>query len=754
MFIDQEWKKEPGIDKQEPNKFINKPVAPLKTPVNTASTTETGRLPEGNGNNNGDFSEFGTTTDIEAEYLTFGHFYQKIKNDFQPNKSTYSLPINVKVDVANYHDVSRKINLDPYIEDFNKDGFAIIKEPLFGTSDFYGAYKELLKNEIPLVLTTDFLIYYNQNNLNQVFKEIEKNVFYDNLWEINKKLFDIALTRYKKRQNDVGIANDPILEGIRMEMAYYAVALNLLKPKSAQINDKPNLVDENKFSMQDAENFSFLMPDYLQNDVYKEVDLIYKSDGEHKSPIFLYFRNYDQFKVPNDYRENAKLNNFYLTLKWLNSVFPLYYRNNDCENCLIDHDDWIINMVAASFIASDVSDNNDIKSKWANIYKFVSFFSGLRKDLTYLHYHESLISVFGEDYSIEEIFSPNNKNREEDLAKLQKNIFEFYFSKLEGGFDRNNKNERPKLGMKMFQDSYWPNDYIFKSLTGDEIKIVNSLIKDEKLITSCASKKYYQTTFRCVGFGMDVINLIHPDVSGLVDKYYLLNTNYENYDQELKKLRNLTNDFDVYTWNNNIYWSTLDIAKSILSYDRLGQPVFINNQSWKNKKDMNTILGSWVSLHLQQDKLVNYFEEKTASSFGVNAVDNSYNFIEPNLELVDELIAKNEMLLKMFFALQITKKTNIISVQLKELNDTLKKIKGIIIKELSNQELDTNDKDFIVDFAKLYFVKERSDKSFTIESERKKITESINGVQFVSLIYKQGEKKIMAIGPIFNYKED
>lgn len=775
MFIDQDWKKESDLNDDKSNnfvalailfflavsafsfvfivKFFNKPITVVGLHKESATTTETGKLPIVNTKDGSeDLAGATSTNGIKAEYLTFGHFYKKEDIDFKPNIDNYELPINVKVDVDNYYDVSRKINLDSYIEDFNNNGFAIINEKLFSSDNFYTGYKELLKNQIPILLTTDFLLYYNQNHLNQVFKEIEKNIFYENLWDINKSLFDISLTRYKRRLNEVGVANDPVLEGIRLEMAYFAVALNILHPKEDQINDKQNLVDESKFSLQDVEDFSFIMPDYLKTDVLKEFDLIYKASGEAKSPIFLYFKNYDYFKVPEDYSGNAKLNNFYLALKWLNSVFPLYYRSEGCPNCLLDYDDWNINMIAANFISKDVYDNEDIKSKWANIYKFVSFFSGLRSDLTYLQYHEALTDLFGEEYSIEDIFSKDNINRDGDIIRLRNKILEFNFSALEGSFDR--EKEKNRLGMRMLQENYWPNVYIFNSLIGNDLRVPQEKIKGENLITACKSREYYQASFRCSGFGMDVLGLIHPDVSQIDTKKYLLNTQYENYSYHLSDLRNLVGDFDQHTWNNNVYWSTLDISRAILLYDRGGQPVAINSNAWTNKKDINTILGAWVNLHLQQDRFVNYFEEDVISNFGEKSADDFYNFVEPNLEVVDTLIAKNDMLLKMFFALQLTKKTNIISIQLKDLNDSLKNIRQIIVKELKNEELTQGELDFIVDFSKLYFVKEKGEKKFDIKFELKEITESIDGIKFVALIYNNNGKKIMVVGPIFNYQEN
>ncbi|HMB66070.1 MAG TPA: hypothetical protein VKO42_04290, partial [Patescibacteria group bacterium] len=66
---------------------------------------------------------------VEAEKLSFGQFYDK--NEYKPattTLSTYALPLNVKTDVANYHDISRKINLDNKIDHLNNAGFARVDD--------------------------------------------------------------------------------------------------------------------------------------------------------------------------------------------------------------------------------------------------------------------------------------------------------------------------------------------------------------------------------------------------------------------------------------------------------------------------------------------------------------------------------------------------------------------------------------------------------------------------------------------------
>ena len=346
-----------------------------------------GNQEDGNGSLNGGNGSL--DGDIRAEILSFADFYEVKKDEFEIKPALIDLPTNVKTEVSNYHDISRKINLDDYINDLNNFGFAVLNNP-FGeeANNFFEMYIALSEKDIPVLVTSDFLLYYTQNIFSQAFKSIEADVFHKNVWDINKQLFEVADSRYRERLKSVGLANDPILEGQRLEAAYFAVALELLKPRPEQISTEANF-DETKFSTAESASFDFILPYYLEDDVGKEVDYILNARQQTKSPALLYQRDYRMFEIPGEYNSNAKLHNFYLATRWMNSLFPLYYRDENCPDCLLDRDDWLINLITGCYIAEDFSGNQDLKNQWAKIYKIISFYSGLRHDLTYLHYDQS-----------------------------------------------------------------------------------------------------------------------------------------------------------------------------------------------------------------------------------------------------------------------------------------------------------------------------------------------------------------------------
>lgn len=786
MFIDKEWKKETSKIPDSPQEIKQKNyliyvvigmvaigalfllIFMMKNPSETGVTvlrhdqagdssgnaSSSPGLPNDFGNGDELQYQIGSSTEsIRAEDLTFGHFYEKPKDDFKSDLKSYNLPINVKVEVSNYYDISRKINLDPYIDSLDKNGFAIINAPSNLTGgDFFSAYRYLLDQEIPVLVSEDFLLYYYQNTLKQVFKEIEKNSFYETIWDINKKLYDISLARYKKDLSDLGMVNDPVLEGERLQLAFFAVSLKLLEPMPTQINLNVNFSDDSKFTLQDSENFSFEMPDYLVDDVNREVALIRKAEQDTKSPVMLYQRDYKNFAVPQSYLNNAKLNNFYLTLKWMNTVFPMYYRDGNCENCLLDRDDWIINMSAASSIAKDFYEDQDLKNQWAIIYKFLSFFSGLRSDLTYLNYYSVYSDLFGENYNVRDIFSRENKNRNDDIARIQKKILQYQFSDLEGGLSRRDDSERPFLGMRILQEAYWPNNYLLNKLIGKDMLNDNSE-KTRENVTSCQDR-YDVQYYRCNGFSYDILNILYPVKTD--SSYFYQNTKYSGYDEKISKLRKEINEFDVYTWNNNIYWVTLDIAKSILENNRNDRPVYTRSSDWLQERDYNTFMGAWANLHLSDDFFVSYYES-TDTNLGAYKQCNKYNYIEPNIDLVEDLIARNNMLVKMLKILETGDKTSTASAALKELNKKLAQVLDISKKELNNENLDDDDCRFISDLIK-QVIEAKGEKTFNLKFNNglsyRSIKESIDGIKFLAIIYEYDDQKVLSLGPIFNFKEN
>lgn len=677
----------------------------------------------------------------EIENLYFGDFYQKPKNEYDIKLANLSLPLDSQKDVINFFDLSRKIDLDPKIDDLNAQGFVILENALSAhNNNFIEAYRFLQEKNVPLLITSDYLLYYYQNNLKKIYKKIEGDVFYYSIWDTGNKLFDIADNRYRARYSLAGLSNNTVLEGQRLEAAYLAVLLKLLSPQKNQVDLKN--VNKDKFDSVEAETFEFTIPAHLKDDVEREMEFIYEARGGNKSPVLRYDVDYSRFEVPKDYQKNAKLYNFYLASEWLNLSFPLYFQSEECPDCLLDKDYWMINLAAAGFLTKDLIDNDELKLKWAKIYKIMAYFKGLRNELTILEYHKALKKAFGEDYDLEQIFDEKNSDKIKNFTKLQEEISSYNFEKSLGGLDRNNPELMPRIGMKVLQDFFWPSDYIFSQLTYPSVGALEAEQISPKDRTTCQKNK---VSYRCVGSGLDLISL----VTDLPADYYL-NTSYENFNSQYSLIAKDLDNFNLYNWHSNGFWSTMFIAKEFLNYENKNLYSYYQNDNWKSRQ-INSILGGLLNLETGHDSFDNI-----SSTSGLSEVVevSRYNYIEPDLILINEILAEIKMLSEMIGVLELEFESPTLNVEINNLISDFSKIKEIAEKEIKGEAL--NDEDCyeirrLVNF-NLNSEGEKNINSY-FGSRKDYLIRSIDGVKLLGIIRPVENGKVLMFGPIFNYQE-
>lgn len=712
------------------NKNKNKITEPA--PENASTTFSVLPVEKEDATNTASSSNFN-----ELEKYTFSNFYQEPAPVPDFSFKDYSLPLNIKIDTLNYYDISRKINLDKYVETINADGFSEMLNPdSEKIKDFYSAYSWLSEKEIPLLITSDFLMHYHQNVNKQVFKDIEESLFYDNLWRISKSLYESSKNRYESRLAAIGNINDPILEGERLATAYFAVALKLLEPDAKQID--PENKDVTRFTKSEALKFSFNILPYLQSDAGQEVAFIKSAYETKKSPVLLYNKNYTEFVVPEEYNRNAKLHNFYLASTWLNSVFPIIAKDASCPNCLLDKDDSRLSLIATTFITKDFSSDQELKNRWALIYKLISYFKGLRDDLTYLNYDAAMKKLFGDDYNPELLFTETNPDAEANLNKLRTELVAFSFSSSLGAYDKNT--EKPALGFKLLADYYWPNNYIFNRLTGEAV----GPYLGNKEASSNTICKY--TKIRCNGFALDVISLA-SDKLGVSD-YWRENTNFKNYVNQKNSLMTEINNSLI--WHNNNFWSTLGVVKNIFETNNSQMQIYSQTDNWQ-KRLISSATAAWIDLQLPLKKISIMDVSKKVGLSNEVAFNENY-YIEPNYSLVQKLIADNEMIYGMMDALGVTKEVPSAHISLKEENNKLRQIATLIKKELNGEALNSDDRDFISVFARQYKIAQVSSDAIFLETGGFRLNETIN-IKLMALVYELNSGKYIAIGPIFSHEE-
>lgn len=719
------------------------PTPPTETPEVVLPPNPTSSLPSEEENTN--------NSDFRAETLAFGSFYKSMSEPVDIKIPPVRLPLNVKADVSNYYTVARKLNLDNAVSSLNSNGFAVIPSPFPKTSDnFYGLYKELSQREVPLLVTSDFLLYYYQSSLKQIYKEIETSYFYDSLWKVNKQLFEVANGRYLDRQRKLGGSTDALLEAERLEAGYFATALALLTPKEGQVNSREDLNDTRFFAPSEKAKYQFSVPTYLTDDVNRELALIQAAAKVEKSPLLLYQRNYGEFKIPEDYTSSAKLKNVYLANQWQTTVFPLGYRQENCQDCTLDRDDWTINQIAAYLISEHLSANQSLKNEWAKVYKVISYFSGLRSGLTYLHYQTARQGIFG-NKTAEEIFS--GEATLDNLLKLQTEIEKVSFKTAEGAYRFDNDTERPLVGMRLLQPAYWSGYYLYNQLLFDTVGAhpftTTSQGKPPSYFTSC-----YDGTviYRCKGMGFDVIGTVTTDTP--TTTYYRDNLNYQNYPRQRQRMQEELLSFNKGEWYINYFWTTLSIVKNFLS-EHLTRLPYTQTPAWQTRQ-LNIALAAVTAADLSADQW--QLNRGTAdSTLETGSGADKFHYVEPQSQLSDELVANSSMIFNALVSLGVVTDSD---PHFKELVDTLRKLRDSARQELRGETLSAMQQQFIADLVRQYSVSKIGERKRSIvfydekTKRNKTLEQTVGPLDLLVLVYEQEGKKVLAVGPVWHYLEN
>jgi len=391
----------------------------------------------------------------------------KEKVEVTPGIPTYSLPLRIE-DISNYQDFSNKLQLSP--ESFSllqKNGFTVIPTPTdiadtklhlrFSSQessprDDFVAYYEVLKDkDLPIFITTDSMLHYYHIFFETILMKLEKDQFFNDIWNISLEMLDASLKEYNQSQGD-------IKEASKRNTAYLSIALELLRPKEKQIVNDDILRDEycqpgmnaetckmmidrlkdffgeldsyNYFSVEEGDEYRFYIPDEINEVVKKEIELIEKHKGWENSPLFVYREDYSQYVPRGHYTKSEKLKNYFQAFMWYGRITALIQGSpalspgesicsGKIQGIVSDYDARI-QTLQALLLSKYFSQSKGIQDRWNRIYAITSFLVGFSDDLGPCEYSEILKEFALEDFNSQE-FDENYPKLKEALISFPNN---------------------------------------------------------------------------------------------------------------------------------------------------------------------------------------------------------------------------------------------------------------------------------------------------------------------------------------------
>jgi hypothetical protein len=688
--------------------------------------------------------------------------YEKESLTIQAQVPPYNLPLDKK-EISNFDDFTQKINLDEQaLKLLSMNGFVVI-DNLYQQDDMAEQYNQLKSIDVPIFITSASLLHMYHIQFSETLRKIEEDKFYDYLWKINFEMHQHFLAEYKKSKGDYK-------EAMKRNAAYFAVALELLKPKDEQI--KETAWNEPKgvfFNPNETKQYSFKTSPEISELVQAELSFIKKHEGFSASPIFIYKEDYSQYVPRGHYTRSEKLKNYFLTMMWhgrLSMLLKGTAQVQSGESCdvippctaLISEFDAKVQTMGAIEIAKFFESKPDLFQNWQTIYEVTSFYVGVSDDLGPQEYREMLQTLVGK-------YPAFNNDMYNEIKKL---ALAYPAPKIYGGTgdasiappysDKELDNLLSHtMGFRLMGQRFVPDSYIFQQLVFPK---VDNYLGKQKPFTMVNT-----ITGATKGFprGLEVMALL-----GSKRSFELLtmfdDTNYENYQKQFEKLQVEFQRFGDMEWHKNLYWSWLYSLKILNKVPDRGYPTFMQTTAWQDKT-ITTSLASWAQL--RHDTILyakQSYTPKRTTSIGPGAtVKPVVGYVEPVPEFYHELAALTRMTLKGLSELEVLDESA--TNRLKKLEMILNQLTAISTKELANEELEKKDYDFIKTFGdQLNVVLEE----VTKESKKTTIVADVHtdgnsemvleeGVGYVKLLlvaYRVPDGRILiGSGPEFSYYE-
>ncbi|MEA3254344.1 MAG: DUF3160 domain-containing protein [Candidatus Altiarchaeota archaeon] len=709
---------------------------------------------------------------VKTEKLSFIKYYSLNPLDITLQVPQYNLPLQTN-QISNFNDFSKKIPLSSKASNLlEKNGFVVVDNPFNSREEYITKpYKTLKDKEIPVFITSDSLLHLYHIQFDETLRQIEEREFYGNIWVISNELLKDSVNEYNSATGD-------LKEASKRNVAYFAVGLMLLKPTAEQLckGDKWECEGNDAFfTREELNKYTFEVPDFVKEDVEKELKLIEKHEGFSASPLFIYKEDYSQYIPRGHYTRSEKLKNYFKAFMWYGRVSMLLKGTdqveagkscNDFPPCkaLISLYDARIQTMQAGLTASKFAGNKDLMDKWDRIYSVTAFYVGLSDDLGPYEYIESLNSVFGDS------FDPNDLT-EENVGRLKAKLAEYRTPEIYGGtgdcviwppFTPEQADEclEATQGFRLMGQRFIPDSYMFSNLVSPYVGMYSG---SNEPFTMCMTEG---GPARCFPRGLDIMALLGSTrARELLEEYG--DTEYSgmntSYEIRFEKLGEEFNGFNESEWNKNLYWSWLFTLKPLLKEYPEGYPTFMQTKTWQDK-ELTTALASWTEL--RHDTILyakQSYTMKAGSAIFTPPDKPVVGYIEPVPEFYNRLLALTRMTTEGLDEMDVL--DNSAKHRLQNLEKILERLVDLSERELENKELGKEDYDFIKNFGD-----ELSSVIAEVDDKAKKTTivadvhtdgntlqvleEGVGYVNLVVVAYKVPDGRVLVgAGPVMSYYE-
>jgi len=409
--------------------------------------------------------------------------------------------------------------------------------------EFFTVYEQARYANVPVFITSDSLLHTYHLLFDKVLRTAEVRYFIPLLRDLNAALLLRAKDEYEVLRSTAAEGSSAWEEAARRTVAFVGVASKLLDP-------------------------GVHVPDYAADLVEAELALIEGAAGIQPSPLFpgLEFgEDYTQYIPRGHYTRSKELESYFRSMMWYGRM-TFRLETKDPEAGLAETR--MALLLVHALRTADIAYRPALEV-WADLYNPTAFFVGRSDDLTVLQYGEVMDRIYGPNATAAGLADDALLDAFIEEAK------ELPPPRILGMviLDTDDVEEQTK-GLRFMGQRFVPDAYIFRQLIYRNVgtrEQRRGLPKGLDLLAAMGSERAYE----------------------LLDE--MGETAYENYPEQMAKVRDWVSGLSVEEWTETLYNTWLYSFQPLLQVPGEGYPAFMQSPTWLDKQ-LHTALGSWTEL--------------------------------------------------------------------------------------------------------------------------------------------------------------
>lgn len=520
--------------------------------------------------------------------------------------------------------------------------------------EFFELYEKNRYENIPSFITVDSVLHNFHLLFDYSLKKLEEEKLIPALKELNVGMLVASESQWEALQGT------PWEKAALRNIAFFTVATRLLEP-AAPIGAEVKEAVERELDLIEKQGGIDFSPVLNLGKKTGELNLGEETGDVPVPPAIseagleLNKEDYSQYIPRGHYTKSEDLKRYFKTMMWYGR---LTFRLKD--------EDETRSAILAS-LALGQKEANFVN--WEKIYEPTNFFVGKSDDITFYQYLEILKRIYGENINLEALLSEDNFRiflaQAKALEPPELNSMPIFDATLQP-----NREEEIK-GFRFMGQRFTIDASIFQRLVYREVK------------------ENTRGQRRNLPKGLDI-----PAALGSEEAYGILKgyqeDNYQNYPENMQKMRDYLAGLNLEIWTQNLYWGWLYSLNPLLTVRGEGHPAFAQTQAWL-RKNLNSYLGSWTEL--KHDTIL--YAKQVYAEMGGGGVEKADDrgYVEPEPEVYARLSALARMMqegLELRGILSDSQKESI-----GKLEEIAGKLQEISEKELEGKTLSEEDYNFI-----------------------------------------------------------